>query len=208
MSNSLFKRFKLFTATVANGGGAAAAWGAITGTLSDQTDLQSALDTKVDENAPITGATKTKITYDSKGLVMSGTDATTADIADSTNKRYVTDAQLIVLGNTSNTNSGDETQASIISKLALNSGSINIDFGISGDFLTTTVLAAWVTAGHYGKIKCEVLDDGTDHLAGEAALGCVMASINNIVPGVSFDILVVSQHDTWGRYTIKYNEII
>ena len=42
---------------------------------------------------------------------------TTADIADSTDKRYVTDAQLTVLGNTSNTNTGDETQSSILSKL-------------------------------------------------------------------------------------------
>lgn len=31
----------------------------------------------------------------------------TSDIADTTNKRYVTDAQLVVIGNTSNTNSGD-----------------------------------------------------------------------------------------------------
>ena len=44
-------------------------------------------------NAAITGATKTKVTYDSKGLVTGGEDATTADINDSTDKRYVTDAQ-------------------------------------------------------------------------------------------------------------------
>lgn len=49
---------------------------------------------KVDKNATITGATKTKITYDAKGLVTSGVDATTADIASSTDKRYVTDTQL------------------------------------------------------------------------------------------------------------------
>lgn len=61
------------------------------------------------ENSAITGATKTKITYDSKGLVTAGADATTADIADSTDKRYVTDAQLTILGNTSNTNTGDQT---------------------------------------------------------------------------------------------------
>jgi hypothetical protein len=42
---------------------------------------------------------------------------TTAAIADSVNKRYVTDANLTVLSNTSNTNTGDETQASILSKL-------------------------------------------------------------------------------------------
>ena len=38
---------------------------------------------------------------------------TTADIADSSNKRYVTDANLVVLGNTSGTNTGDETAQSI-----------------------------------------------------------------------------------------------
>lgn len=63
---------------------------------------------KVAANASITGATKTKITYDAKGLVTGGADATTADIADSSNKRYVTDAQLIVIGNTSGTNTGDQ----------------------------------------------------------------------------------------------------
>lgn len=67
------------------------------------------LDLKVTANTTITGATKTKITYDSKGLVTSGADATTADIADSTNKRYVTDANLTVIGNTSGTNTGDQT---------------------------------------------------------------------------------------------------
>ena len=89
--------------------GSGAAWGGITGTLSSQTDLQTALDGKVDENAAITGATKTKITFDAKGLVTSGSDATTADIAASTNKNYVTDAQLVVVGNTSGTNTGDQT---------------------------------------------------------------------------------------------------
>lgn len=64
---------------------------------------------KVDSNVAITGATKTKITYDAKGLVTAGADATTADIADSLNKRYVTDAELVVIGNTSGTNTGDQT---------------------------------------------------------------------------------------------------
>lgn len=71
--------------------------------------VQGQIDGKVDENAPITGATKTKITYGANGLVTAGADATTADIADSSNKRYVTDAQLTVIGNTSGTNTGDQT---------------------------------------------------------------------------------------------------
>lgn len=67
----------------------------------------------VAKNAGITGATKTKITYDAKGLVTAGDNATTADIADSTDKRYCTDAEKTVIGNTSGTNSGNETATSI-----------------------------------------------------------------------------------------------
>jgi hypothetical protein len=80
--------------------------------------IQTQLDAKVDENAAIVGATKTKITFDAKGLVTSGADATTADIADSTDKRYVTDAQATVIGNTSGTNTGDNATNSQYSGLA------------------------------------------------------------------------------------------
>jgi len=74
-------------------------------------------DTKVTANLSIVGATKTKVSYDSKGLITNGSDATTADIADSTNKRYVTDNNLAVIVNTSGVNSGDETNSSIITKI-------------------------------------------------------------------------------------------
>lgn len=80
------------------------------------TATQTALDLKVDENGAITGATKTKVTYDAKGLVTAGTDATTADVADSSNKRYVTDANLVVIGNTSGTNTGDQNLAAYFNK--------------------------------------------------------------------------------------------
>jgi len=60
--------------------------------IADITDIPD-ISNLVVKNTAITGATKTKITYDSKGLVTSGADATTADIADSTNKRYQTDNQ-------------------------------------------------------------------------------------------------------------------
>ena len=80
-----------------------------------------ALGDKVDKNTSITGATKTKVTYDAKGLVTAGDDATTADIADSSNKRYVTDAQSTVLGNTSGTNTGDQD----LSGLAVKSNNLS-----------------------------------------------------------------------------------
>jgi hypothetical protein len=65
------------------------------------------------KNTAITGATKTKITYDATGLVTAGADATTTDIASSADKRYVTDAQLAVVAVTSGTNTGNETVARI-----------------------------------------------------------------------------------------------
>jgi len=40
-------------------------------------------------------------------------DLTTANVPDSANKRYVTDAQLTVIGNTSGTNSGNETATTL-----------------------------------------------------------------------------------------------
>ena len=86
--------------------------------------VKDSLDAKITANSSITGATKTKITYDSKGLVTSGTDATTADIAASTNKNYVTDAQLVVIGNTSGINTGDQDLSGLMVK-ANNGSDIN-----------------------------------------------------------------------------------
>ena len=72
-----------------SGEGGEAVWGSITGTLSNQTDLQTALNGKL------------------------STTSTTADVPDSANRRYVTDAQLTVISNTSGTNTGNETTTSI-----------------------------------------------------------------------------------------------
>ena len=94
-------------------------------TLSGSNTGDQDLSNLVVKNATITGATKTKITYDSKGLVTSGADATTADIADSTNKRYVTDANLTTIGNQSGTNTGDETTATIKTKLGAATTSVD-----------------------------------------------------------------------------------
>jgi hypothetical protein len=95
---------------------------------------------KLTPNSPITGATKTKITYDANGLVTAGADATTADIADSTNKRYVTDAQQTVLTNTSGTNTGDITVTD----------SSTIDFTLTGQALTGSVIQAGITHNNLG----------------------------------------------------------
>ncbi|MBT7081829.1 MAG: hypothetical protein HN929_10235, partial [Chloroflexi bacterium] len=105
--------------------------------------------TKVDKNADITGATKTKITYDAKGLVTAGADATTADIAASTNKNYVTDAQKVVIENTSNTNTGDQDLSGIDNNAADITIKVDKNNDITGDTKTKITYDAkgLVTAG-------------------------------------------------------------
>ncbi len=60
-----------------------------------------------------------KTAYDHSQATGNPHGATTADISDSSDKRYVTDAGLAVIGSTSNTNTGDETTASIKTKLGV-----------------------------------------------------------------------------------------
>ena len=92
-------------------------------------------------NTLIVNSSKTKITYDVNGLVTAGADATTLDIAPSVNRNYVTDIQSGILSNTSGVNSGDETLATIKTKLGVTtlSGSNTGDQDVSS-FATITNL--------------------------------------------------------------------
>jgi hypothetical protein len=154
----------------------AVAWGGVTGTLSNQTDLQTALDGKVDENTAITGATKTKVTYDQKGLVTAGSDATTADIASSTDKRYVTDAQLVVVGNTSGTNTGDNATNSQYSGLAASKQ----DTLVSGTNIKTINSASLLGSGNVAVEPTITATTSADYYRGDKTF----ATLNKAAVGL------------------------
>jgi hypothetical protein len=125
------------------GGGGSVDWGSIGGTLSAQTDLQTALDGRATD-AELTNEVNARIAGDSTnaadlvahtsntsnphsttksqvglGNVPNVDTSTTTNITDSVNKRFVTDANLTTIGNQSGVNTGDETTASIQAKRPL-----------------------------------------------------------------------------------------
>lgn len=109
--------------------------------------LKIVADGKVTANQAITGATHTKITYDSKGLVTSGSDLTAADIPDlsaiytpltNTNKNVVTAVAIPEAGGTA------ETPSDIVN---LNITTTNINSGESTTVGTNIALANENNAG-------------------------------------------------------------
>lgn len=69
---------------------------------------------------------------------------TTANINDSTDRRYVTDSQLTVIGNTSGINTGDETQSSILSKLGFYFNKISAPSSTLTGTLSETIMATHI----------------------------------------------------------------
>ena len=141
-------------------------------------NLQTQLDAKLTANAPITGATKTKITYDANGLVTAGADATTADIADSSNKRYVTDAQLVVIGNTSGTNTGDNATNSQYSGLVSNATH-------TGDATGATALTLATVNGNVGSFTNASITVNAKGLITAASNGTAVGVIGQLATMVA-----------------------
>lgn len=65
--------------------------------------------------------THTQISYDSKGVVIRGYDATTDDILESDTRKYVTSSQLTAIQNTNGINTGDQD----LSNLLVNSNNLS-----------------------------------------------------------------------------------
>ena len=128
--------------------------------------IQTQLDGKVDENSAITGATKTKITYDAKGLVTAGADATTADVSASTDKNYVTDAQqTIIAATTASYTTADETKLDFITCANATTLSGGVHSGTNtGDQTTVSGNAGTATALQNARTIGGTSFDGTANI--------------------------------------------
>lgn len=100
------------------------------------TATQTALNGKVTANGAITGATNTKITYDSKGLVTAGTAATQDDIADGVTNRSFTATEktkLAGIATGATANSSDATLLNRANHTGTQTASTISDFSTAAD---------------------------------------------------------------------------
>ena len=175
----LLKQVLVATVASGGGGGGAAAWGSITGTLSAQTDLQTALDAKLD----LTGGTVTG------QLVLTGASATGALNLAPTWNNAGTDFNLIY-GRVTNTASGAGSKLIDIgtvaggSKLALGKAGnlvLDADSAFTGNLWeakTGGATQAWLT--WYGQLSATYIK-AIDFVKADGWL--VIGGLNNVYLG-------------------------
>jgi|688.fasta_scaffold07177_15 hypothetical protein len=83
------------------------------------------------------------LVYETSTTLWKNKALTTAEVADSTNKRYVTDANLTVIGNTSGTNTGDQTFLN--ARVQTVSSSATVTATSTNDIVTITAQAVGLT---------------------------------------------------------------
>lgn len=137
--------------------------------------------------------------------------STTADVPDSTNKRYVTDAQAAVLGNTSGTNTGDQSSiAGITGTLAqFNAALTGADFATGGGTVTGASsgtntgdqsLAAYATTAAVAA-GYQPLDTQLTSLAGLAYAGNALKVVAVNAGETGFEMASNSAAVAWGGVT-------
>lgn len=157
------KHGNIKTATTGGGGGAAV-WGGITGTLSDQSDLQAELDLKAPKNNPVFTGTVSGITKAMVGLgnVDNTSDATkNAAVVTLTNKSIsATNNTITGLSNTNLNGSAGISDANISSSAYWNAKQDALTPGV--DYLTPTGDGSGLTGLTKGQVGLENVDNTSD----------------------------------------------
>jgi len=114
-------------------------------------------------NTAITGATKTKITYDAKGLITAGADATTTDIAEGTNLYYTNARARAALSYTAG--SGAYNSSTGVITIPTNTNQLTNGAGFTTNTGTVTSIAT------SGTVSGLTLTGGTITTSGTITLG-------------------------------------
>lgn len=188
---------------------ASTSWGDIIGTLSNQTDLQSELDDKIEH---IIGGTNITVDFfDPKSPIISVTDNAkvtsvngdsgpavtldTDDIADTATNRYTNDTDITRLANTSGTNTGDNatnTQySSLVSNVTTNLSEgtatvTTVDVNSSDGTNATLVSASTTRAGLLTKAKYDEIVANTSKVtnathSGEVTGATTLTIADNVI---------------------------
>lgn len=84
------------------------------------------------------------------------------------------------------------------------SGTAEIDFGVAdNDFGVVTVLAAWVSSGSVITATPKAVSTD-DHDPDDYAAESLVVYITNIIPGVSFDIVMRAPNLSFGKYLVNW----
>lgn len=100
------------------------------------TTITNAIGTRVVANAAIVAGTKTKITYDTKGLVIGGSDLTASDIPDLSTAKITSGTLSVVRGGTGVTTSTGSGNVVLSTSPVLTTPNIGVATGVSFNSIT------------------------------------------------------------------------
>lgn len=147
----------------------------------------------LEKNVAITGATKTKITYDANGLVTAGSNATTADIADSSNKRYQTDLQQTYNDATSSIQTQLDAKLEVlqVTPVTLTAASWTLVSGLyqytysNVNILSTSIVDVIPQSGSVSIVKAADVMPATSSAAGSVTVYATNLPTGNIIVTVN-----------------------
>lgn len=190
-------------------------WGQITGNLQDQSDLYSYISSRVISNPLISSGTYTKISFDSKGLVTGGTNASTDDIIEGSNQYFTLQKARYSITLTKNGSSGESeynplTGVLNIPNYSLSAGMINPmsqlgDIIIGGSSGTPQRLPLGIS-GQLIRVNSSGLEYFTPtYLTSESDPIFTAHTVHNITNGVG---LLRNNNGTWSYDSTSYGTVL